>query len=408
MRVGIDARFLTHPQAGGFKTYTQHLVRAITALDRVNEYVLYVDRPPDADRPVSRQPNVRTRIVPAWIPRVGMVWREQVGLAAQASRDRLDLLHCLTLTSPLRIDCPVVLTLHDTLWRDLPLRLRPVDWYYRIVPRLAAARAASIITVSRFAHAEICLRLGVPADRVFVTPEAAGPAFARIEDQSRIDAVLARTGLRPGFVLALASADPRKNATTLVRAYAELPEGVRRRHPLVLVWSHRGLTPALLAEVTRLGLRSSVRFLFGVSESDLAVLYNAASMFAFPSLGEGFGLPLLEAMACGTPVVAVNASSVPEVAGDAALLCDGASPQALTAAMLRVLADDSLRAALIRRGLARAASFSWERCAQQTLACYARTLEQTQMARARLGARGFDTGATSARPLPAERQEQVP
>ncbi|MBO9325373.1 MAG: glycosyltransferase family 4 protein [Roseiflexus sp.] len=376
MRIGIDARFLTHPQPGGFKTYTEQLVRALLEVDPDNEYVLYVDRPPESR--ILSAVNATVRIVPGTAPFVGMPWREQIGLTMYAKRDRIDVLHSLCLTAPLYAPCPLIVTIHDTIWmfphrftqQQKRLKRSLMDIYYQYVPKAAARRASAVVTVSQDARAAIVQHLGIPAHRVFVTYEAAAAIYQRLDRQYAIDAVQQKFGLRESFILAIGSSDPRKNIATLLHAYALLPEAIRTRHNLVIVWTHPLLAESIANQAHACGIEEHVRFLHHVSNDDLIMLYNAALFFVFPSRYEGFGLPILEAMACGTPVIAANNSSIPEVAGDAAILVDAELPVIIAHEMARLLEDEALRREMSARSLKRAAAFSWQRCARETLAVY--------------------------------------
>lgn len=383
MKIGFDARFLTHPQAGGFKTYTENLVSALAAVDRENEYVLYLDRTASGRDAVPAAPNFTTRIVTASLPLAGMPWREQVALGRQAARDRVDLLHSPCLTAPLRLACPLVLTIHDMLWlqpqkyaagRSRKLKRTLMDVYYRVVPERAAKRAAAIITVSQSSKQSIVEQLGLDPNRIVVTYEAPAAQFRQLDRAGATLAVRQAHGLAGSFILAIGSADLRKNMATLVRAYARLPAEQREQTRLAIVWTHASLAAELKGLVHALGLTPQVRFLVRVSNDELLALYNAASLFVFPSLQEGFGLPLLEAMACGAPVVASDNSSIPEIAGGAALLVDAQDDDSMAASMRRVLTDGPLCASLVRKGLERAATFSWERCARETIGAYERAL----------------------------------
>src|SRR5262245_2637439 len=168
-------------------------------------------------------------------------------------------------------------------------------------------------------------------------------------------------------MLAIGSADPRKNLASLIRAYAQLPTELIERYRLALVWSHRSLQDRLLTLARELGVADRITSVHGPTDQQLCQLYSAASVFVFPSLYEGFGLPPIEAMACGAPVVSSNTSSLPEVLGDAALLVDPTSTAGIAQAIAAVLTDPALREDLRRRGLARAGQFSWEQTARQTL-----------------------------------------
>jgi len=379
MRIGIDARFLTHPQQGGFKTYSEHLVAALAEVDATNEYLLYVDRPTEAGHILPSAPNMRICLVPGTLPAVGMPWREQVGLALRAARDQLDLFHAPCLTAPLALACPLVVTIHDMIWRR-PERFRQgaarrggrslMEQYYRLLPAMAARRAAAVITVSHAAKADIVAELGLRPGRVVVTHEAAKPAFRPPASPEVAAAARVRFGLAPGYLLAMGSADPRKNLETLLRAYAALPAGLRAAHPLAIVWTHRHLAEGIGAAAHSLGIAGQLVALDRVSDVELAALYAGATAFVFPSRYEGFGLPPLEAMACGTPVIAADNSSLPEIVGDAALLAPADDVAALAEALRRMLTAPELRRELAASGLRRAATFSWRRCAEETLAVY--------------------------------------
>ncbi len=379
MKIGIDARFLTHPQHGGFKTYSEELIAALAEVDRDNEYVLYLDRPPVPGDCIPWQPNVSVRVIDGHMRLIGMPWREQVGLGLAAFRDRLDLLHALCLTAPLMVNCPLVVTIHDMIWRGLGTRgaghsvLNPrslMERYYRLVPAMAARRAAAVITVSHAARADIIEAFGLPPERVIVTHEAAKPVFYQPIDPRSAAATRARLGLHGPYLLGIGSADPRKNLETLLRAYALLPAEQRAHYQLAIVWTHEHLADTIAHLAHELAIAGQTVFLKRVSDSELAALYAGASLFAFPSRYEGFGLPLLEAMACATPVVAANNSSIPEIVGDAALLFDADNYHELATTMLRVLSEKQLAQTLRAAGQRRASMFSWKRCALETLAVY--------------------------------------
>lgn len=385
MKIGLDARFLTHPQMGGFKTYTTNLVTALMRVDSSNRYVLYLDRASQEIEAWFDLPNVQPCIVPGTTPAIGMPWREQVGLARQAARDHLDLLHAPCLTAPLRLPCPLVMTIHDMIWyfperfssaKPSGFQRQVMAWYYRTIPELMARRAAAVITVSQAAKASIVEHLALSPERVFVTHEAASACFHPLEDHEIQMRLRARLDIKSDFILTIGSADPRKNMATLIQAYARLPESLRSQYPLVIVWTHVLLSDQIRELTERLGLADCVHFLHGVSDAELVGLYNAARLFAFPSLYEGFGLPPLEAMACGTPVVAANNSSIPEIVGDAALLVDAQDAAGIAMAIEHVLTSPVLHAELAEKGKRRAGQFSWERCAAETTQVYQQVMSQ--------------------------------
>ena len=351
MRIGIDARFLTHPQKGGFKTYSENLISALAEVDKDNSYFLYLDRPPDQQTKLPKQPNFKYRVIPGENPVFGMPWREQIGLPHFAAKNRLDLLHSPCLTAPLRLKCASIVTIHDMIWfssrysvkAPVSLKRKLINWYYYLVPKIAARKSSLVLTVSQASKDRITRELGIPADKVFVTYEAASPIFCQTQDVEEISGIRTRYNLPADYIMAIGSADPRKNISTLVQAYAQLPANLKTAYQLVIIWTHPLMADTLMRQVEDLGLIEYVRFLMRVPDEDLVLLYNGASLFVFPSLEEGFGLPLLEAMACGTPVVAGNNSSIPEVVGDAALLVQPNDTRELSETIAKVLSDDNLK-----------------------------------------------------------------
>jgi glycosyltransferase involved in cell wall biosynthesis len=257
-----------------------------------------------------------------------------------------------------------------------PLSRKLMELYYRLIPRYAARRASSIVTVSQASKQEIVRDLNVSPDRVFVTHEAANQIYEPIRDEERIRAIRSKYNLDCKFILAIGSADPRKNIVNLVQAFGIMPEALRAEFKLAIVWTHPLLTSNLALKIKELGLAGQIRFLHSVSDEDLVLLYNVSSLFVFPSLYEGFGLPLLEAMACGTPVVAADNSSIPEVAGDAALLFKAQDAQSIADTMTRVLTNDTVRLDLVQKGLVRARDMTWDKCARQTVDIYKQALYQ--------------------------------
>lgn len=379
MKIGIDARFLTHPQTGGFKTYTRNLITALAKVDSLSEYILYLDRAPDRPVELPASPNFTFRVVPGLVPLIGMPWREQFRLARQVVADRVDLLHSPCLTAPVWLACPSVVTILDMIWyspergaarKSIFSKRKLMTWYYRVVPKQAAQQAAAVITISHASKESIVKQLGLPTGRISVTHLAASQIYRQIRDEKKLASVRQKYNLPLNFIMAIGSADPRKNIRTLVKAYASLPASLRDRFHLAIVWTHPLLAESLAEQVVSLGLNGRVHFLQQVDDNDLILLYNAAALFVFPSRYEGFGLPPLEAMACGTPVVAADNSSIPEIVGDAAVLTDADDATKITGAITQVLTDRTLQIKLIDKGRTQAANFSWEKCARQTVAAY--------------------------------------
>lgn len=380
MRIGIDARFLTHPQVGGFKTYTEHLIAALSQVDADNQYILYVDRSVSQDT-FKLPSNFQVKVVSSSRSLVDMPVREQILLPRLIARDGIEVMHFPCLTASLRCCCPYVVTMHDTIWLSVQfgtVSRSPKRWamwlYNRLVPLWAARRARAIIAVSEATKSDITRCLGVAADKIRVIYEATKPIFGWHKNAAGVMAIRRNYGLSERFILSIGSADPRKNVRGLVLAYSKLSEVIRSDYELVIVWTHNLLRKEFDQFVSQLGVLDRVKCLESVSDEELMWLYNAASLFVFPSLYEGFGLPPLEAMACGTPVVAADNSSIPEVVGDAAVLVDGRDSESIARGMAQVLSDDTLRRSLIAKGLERASMFSWEKCARETISVYEHVL----------------------------------
>lgn len=379
MRIGIDARFLTHPQRGGFKTYTECLVQALADVDRENTYMLYVDRTPRATDVLPSQPNFTCKVVPGSLTNYGMLWREQISLPRQVDRDHLDVFHAPCLTAPLFLKTPTIVTIHDMIWsyptryttRKIQFnRRRLFEWYYQFVPYIAARNAEAVLTVSEASKKSILEYLKLDSKKIFVIYEAAKEIYRPIRQADLVEKTVQRYGLTNRYILGIGSADPRKNIKTLIDAYARLPKNLMKDNHLAIVWNHKSLESDSFLEAQRLNVSEYVHFLDNVPDKDLVSLYNRASMFVFPSLEEGFGLPPLEAMACGTPVLAANNSSMPEIVGDAAKMFSAQSVQELAELIKCVLEKPELQETMRSRGMERSANFSWKKCALETIDVY--------------------------------------
>lgn len=301
------------------------------------------------------------------------LWFEQVGVPLAAARLRADVLHVPYFAPPLWSPAPLVATVLDIIPLRLPeYRGRAAVRAYMGLVSQAARRAGQVIAISDHSWGEIVATLGVPAERVTTVPLAAGPQY-RPQNPAAVAEARARYGLRGPLVYYVGGLDARKNVSTLVRAFARVRRAGGPPATLVLAGRALGgdarLFPDLDALIAEEGVAEAVRRVV-VPPADGPLLYAAAEVFAFPSRYEGFGLPPLEAMACGAPVVASDASSLPEVLGDAALLVPPDDVAGWAAALWRALADARLRDELRRRGLARAALFSYERTARETVAVY--------------------------------------
>lgn len=304
-----------------------------------------------------------------------ILW-EQAALPLLARQARLDLLHGAVNVNPALTPCPAVVTVHDLSFMRYPQAFPPMQRAYlhsQVRRSLRAARR--VIAVSEATKQDVVELFGVPAIRIDVVPNGVDASFCPAP-ADEVEAFRRRQGLPQRYILHLGTLEPRKNLVRLVRAFAQVRAADLGQPPIKLAlaggkgWDY----DAIFAEVAHQGLEQEVLFPGYVSDEDLAWWYRAATIFVYPSLLEGFGLPVLEAMACGAPTVTSNLSSLPEVAGDAGLLVDPTSVDALAAALLRLLGDAGLAAELRTRGLAQAARFPWSRTATGTAAVYRRVL----------------------------------
>ena len=352
MRIALDGRELRAGVRTGIRRYGVEVLRA--AVSRGLSCVVYGDRSTRLEPPL---PGVSLSVLDgAWTQ-----WWDQVTLPRALRRDGADVFLSPYYKAPLAAPCPTVVTIHDLFFIGYPGRQRPLyDATMTRLARLYACRADAVVADSEHSRGEIVRRLGLPAERVTVIPVGLGPEFAPTELSA---AQRARYGLRGPYVLYVGNFLPHKNLPRLLRAWAALPEWLRLTHQLVLAGGDRTRQPALGAEAASLGLGDVVAFPGLVDDADLPALDAGATAFVLPSLEEGFGLPALEAMACGTPVVASRRGALPEVVGDAGLLVDAESQSAFTTALLRVLDAPDERAQLAARGLLRAREFAAERTA---------------------------------------------
>jgi len=368
MRFAIDATSIPRQMAGA-GVYTYNLIRALAAVDRENEYVVFTKS--DAFDDLNREdPPFRTIHVSLGSRPARLLW-EQFALPIHLRRRKIDVLHSPHHTAPLVVaGSRRVVTFHDLTFFILPDRYpRKRRIYFQSVSRATARVAAALICPSQAVRDDIVRILHVRPEKVHPIAEAAAPEFQPIKDKAALAQLRSRYGLPDRFILSVGSLEPGKNRTTLLKAYAELRKrGLEQK--LVVAGQRAWKFDGDLELVEDLGLQEDVLFTGYVMPEEMPALYNAADLFVFPSLYEGFGLPVIEAMACGVPVVASNVSAIPEFASEAALLIDPRDAEQLCDSMERILRDKRLAATLKRRGIERAKEFSWERAARETVAVY--------------------------------------
>ncbi len=371
MRIAIDATSVPQQPAGA-GIYAIELVRALAERDRHDGYALFT-RGAWAEAVVAGRKNWRLERVGAGSRVARLAW-EQLRLPRAVASLGIDVLHSTHHTLPLTgVRCRRVVTIHDVTFLRIPERYPPARrLYMQTLTRLSARVADAIIVPSDAVRDDVRRLLRVPAAKITTVYEAAGAQYVPAEREAAL-AVARGYGIESPFVLSVGSLEPGKNRARLLRAvHALRDEGVDAR--LVIVGQRAWKYDADFALVDELGMRDRVIFPGYVRAEDLPALYSAATAFALPSLYEGFGLPVIEAMACGTPVLTSDRSATAEVAGDAALLVDPHSVDAIRDGLRRLLSDADLRADLSRRGRERASRFSWRRAADETYPVYARAV----------------------------------
>ncbi len=361
MRIALDISLLARNRAG-IGTYVAHLLTALVRVAPEHDYLLYTTHTlPEKDRAFfESQPCVRIIHCPS------------VLMGLRARWDQVDVFHGLNFKLRGWGRYGGVVTIYDLSLDRLPQPSRKLfgQWRSFLRTRRTAKKASRVVTISTHSAADIVELYGVPRERIAIVCPAASPDFYPVVEPAVQASVKARYGIRrEAFVLSGGGTEPRKNIVGLVEAFGRTPR-LRERLNLVVVGGMERGAEAISAAVRRHGLESAVIFPGHVPLEDLRALYSACALFVFPSLYEGFGMPVLEAMACGAPVVSSNASSLPEVAGDAALLVDPLDVEGLAAAMTRVVEDAGLREDLRRRGALRVKAFSWEQSARDLLRVY--------------------------------------
>ncbi|MBI4314139.1 MAG: glycosyltransferase family 4 protein [Candidatus Omnitrophica bacterium] len=377
MRIGIDCRALQNTsRTMGIGTYSRNLIRALQANDGSHHWIPFgFDRRPclPAGRPAS--PGGLDPLFEQWIDRDGFRVTHAQSLRSGLQHRKIDLCHLLEFGPPFATAGRTIATAYDLIplifqkiymrWR-YPRARWNIERHYRFL-----GQVRHIVATSEYTRMDLVRILRIPEEKITVIYPGLHPVFRPSEDRRGIDAVLARHEIRRPFVLYVGSCDWRKNITGLLSAFARFRRDGFKNFQLVLAGAQAQFWKGKLSQqAASLGIDGALRLTGFVSEEDLVALYNAASMLVYPSFYEGFGFPPLEAMACGTPVVTSNNSSLKEVAADGAALVDPSDTRAIVEAMRRIVLDASFSQALIQRGMAQARRFCWHGTARQTLHLY--------------------------------------
>lgn len=372
LHIAIDAHSVG-AQLGGNESYATNLIEALGEIDQINQYMIFVTRKEARDRFHNRWPNFRVQLT---LPHTPLI-RIPLTLGAELRRRPVDVLH-VQFTAPPFSPCPVVVSLHDLSFEHLPQTFkRRSRMQLRMTVRRSARSAAQVIALSDYAREDIIATYNLPAEKVSVIPLAPPKWLRPVTDDKELQRVRQTYGINGNYILAVGSIQPRKNLPRLIEAYSLLRRGpaAGKLPQLVLVGKNAWLYQETLRSLRQSEVRDSVILTGYVPESDLSALYSAALCFVYPSYFEGFGLPPLEAMKCGTPTIVGDRTSLPEVVGDAALLTDPFDVNAIAAAVQKIILDTDLRSELREKGFARAKQFDWNQTARRTLAVYRKAVE---------------------------------
>jgi glycosyltransferase involved in cell wall biosynthesis len=372
MKIGIDARRLLQENDPTWPYYLYSLISALQKIDEVNEYILLFNFFRTRYKEVLKRYifNKNIHIKTLRIPhKIFEHLFENLHLPIDTFLGRIDILHGPVYACFNSMKGKSIVTIHDLIFLRMPENVSP-EWieFASKNTEYAIKKADVIIAVSEFSKREIMDVYKVSDDRIRVIYNGVGEEyFPRTQG---IDEVKIKHGIRGKYILFVGAIEPRKNLLALIRAFNDLRQIIREEYRLVVIGVKRYGSEEILKKIEQLRLGSDIIFTGVVSREDLPLLYSGAELFVFPSIYEGFGMPVIEAMACGTPVIASNLTSIPEVAGDAALLIDPRDAGEIAEAIQAVLSDNRLKDRLSHKGEERARLFSWERNARETMALY--------------------------------------
>jgi glycosyltransferase involved in cell wall biosynthesis len=370
IHIGVNAHLLSLAESyrsAGINWYIYNLLHHLPEVASDIEYTVFL-----SERRYTAAPGIHLQVskLPTSRPPVRILW-EQALQPWAVRRAKLDLLHSPAFVGPVVGACPLVVTVHDLSFLFFPQSFRALNRsYLRLFTRLSVRRAQRVLAVSESTKRDLVQYYGLSPAKVDVVHNGVDRAFRPLPADV-VAAFRRQAGLPDRFLLFVGTLEPRKNVVRLIEAYARLP---KERPPLVLVGGKGWLYDQIFARVEALNLSNQVHFAGYVLAEDLPLWYNAADLFVYPSLYEGFGLPPLEAMACGTAVITSTASSLPEVVGTAGQMVDPTDTQALATAMEQVLTARDVREQMQAAGLAQAQGFTWEQTAQRTVDSYRRAL----------------------------------
>lgn len=376
MKIAIEGQRLFRRKKHGMDMVALELIRNLQLIDHENEYVIFV-KPDEDDQVIQETPNFKiVKLDGGFYP----LW-EQIALPKAAASEGCDILHCTSNTAPIFSSIPVVDTLHDIIYMEhsylkiLQGSGTPYQKFgnvYRklIVPRIVR-KSRKIITVSHFEKNRIADFFGMKGDsRLTTVYNGVGEYFKPVTDRTELARVKEKYHLPERFFFFLGNTDPKKNTKGTLKAYADFVKQTNSEMQLLMLDYDQNELKKILSEIGTPELIGRIHLTGYVVNTDLPAIYSQCGVFLYPSLRESFGIPILEAMGCGVPVITSNTSSMPEIAGDAALIIDPYKPEEITAAMILLATDSTLRGSKIKLGYQQAALFSWKAMAENVLKIY--------------------------------------
>ncbi len=368
MKIGIDATALP-PQPVGAGNYIIQLIRSLAEVDTTDEILVFVQESRQPLFNLTSMSNIKWEIVSDKNPSSRLVW-EQVSLPRLIQLAGVDLLHSLHYTRPVNLPCASVVTIHDMTFFLYPQLHTPVKrLFFPRAIRSSVRRADALIAISESTRQDSIRILGIPPEKIHTVLLGVTEEFRIITDHHLLTEIRKRHNLPELFILYVGLVEPRKNLPMLIDAFKKLVD-MGYQYDLVIVGRFGWMYERVLSRIEELGLRNQVHFTGYIPQQDLPMVYNLARVSVYPTHYEGFGLPALESMACGTPVITTAISSLPEIVGDAGILVPSGDESALLHAMVEVLNNATLHQQLSIEGLKRSKQFTWQRTARETMKEY--------------------------------------
>jgi glycosyltransferase involved in cell wall biosynthesis len=375
MRIGIDAQVLKAKNSG-VEYCIEDLVLNLAVVDPDNEYVIYVNGNA-LQNFASKHGNFvikKSTFLNKYRP-IRILW-DQALLPAILLKDKIDIFHAPCYVAPVLASVPSVVTIPDLISLLFPnMTTKRNHYHYKLLLPTVVKKARRIITVSQNSKEDLIRVLGVNGDKVDVIANGIHESFKKITNDRQLTRVKEKYNLPQKIILYVGNLEPKKNIEGIIEAFSRLIKAGQIEHTLVIAGKKGWLYDGIFKIVAEQELHQNIRFLGYVPRGDLPALYNLAELFVFPSFYEGFGIPPLEAMACGTPVLTSNVAAVPEVVGDAAVMVDPNEVQEIADAIRDITGDEKIRAALTEKGFERAKLFSWGKTARDTLKVYKKALQ---------------------------------